>query len=311
MWFKTIFRRHHEAQALPAAAPAELDLRLLEHLDRIVLRTNRSLRGGLTGAHASRKQLPAPSVADHRPYTPGDDFRYVDWHAYARHEGLHIKMGESDQDARVTVLLDSSRSMDYGTGSSGKWLKARQVAATIAYCGLAQGDQVTLQLSTTPLTTPFQGRGRHRGIEMLRYLQGYTTGDATSMQEVLAQTGQRGRGGLLVVISDLWHVDRLDEALRMLPGPRWQVMVIHLLHRDELQPSLDGAYELEDSETGSVVPLAMDDRTRTEYHRRLAAWRADFERCCSGYNASYALITTDQSLEQALVPYLQARRILV
>src|SRR3712207_3420223 len=87
MWLRTILRRRSSRPAAPVTA---LDEQLLRRLERLTLDVQRDLRGCLFGAHPSRRQLPAPTFSDHRPYSNGDDLRYVDWNAYARLENLQL-----------------------------------------------------------------------------------------------------------------------------------------------------------------------------------------------------------------------------
>lgn len=304
MWWKTILRPR------PSARPAAplFDEEFLRRLERLALVATKTLRGDLTGGHRSQRRLPAPTVADHRPYTHGDDLRYVDWHAYARHSSLQIKMGEAEQDVPVTIVLDQSASMDYGPAERTKSAAARQLAAAIAYCAMAQGDRVTVQpLGGGPT---FQGKNRQQGAALLRYL---TALPMTDRGDLVAQLGALPRstaGGLVVVISDLWHASDLADALRLLHAPRWQVVILHLLAQSELTPDLDGDVELVDSETGATWALHVDATIRQRYERRLEAWCGAVEAMCARHGANYALLSTDKSLERAMLPYLRARQVL-
>src|ERR671933_1419406 len=140
MWLRSIFR----GRTRPAVVEAKtaLDEQLLRRLERLALAASRGLRGGLSGAHPSRRRLPAPTFTDHRPYSTGDDLRYVDWNAYARLDNLHLKLGEAEQDVRVTLLVDCSASMDWGSGDSNKLHYARLLAAAMGYIALASGDRL-------------------------------------------------------------------------------------------------------------------------------------------------------------------------
>src|SRR5918997_4698853 len=133
MWLRTIFRRRSSAGA---ATTTPLDERFLRRLERLSLAASRQLRGGLSGVHPSRRHLPAPIFSDHRPYSTGDDLRYIDWNAYARLDHLHMKLGEVEQDVRVTLLLDCSESMNWGDGDRNKLHFTRLLAAAVGYIAL-------------------------------------------------------------------------------------------------------------------------------------------------------------------------------
>lgn len=317
MWLRTIFRRRNNG---PAPEPrTALDEQLLRRLERLVLATARSLPGGLSGEHASRRRMPAPTFSDHRPYSTGDDLRYIDWNAYARLDHLHLKIGEAEQDVRVTIVLDCSTSMDWGMGDSNKLHFARLLASAIGYIALSTGDKLQLM--------PFGGEqpaawgpasSRQRAANMLVYLQHLSPAGKTSATELLTRlarglAGPRdagARGGLLVVISDLLHNQDLQSALRTFQAPRWQVLVLHVLHPDELRPDITGDIDLEDSETEARLPLLADARSLAAYEAAVQRWCKEIESGCARYNQMYARLTTDMSLERAALPYLRQRELL-
>ena len=226
MWLSTIFRRRtskagaegQRGRGAEGRGRTPLDERLLRRLERLALSASRSLAGGMSGVHPSRRRLPAPTFTDYRPYTSGDDPRYVDWNAYARLDHLQIKLGETEQDVRVYVLVDCSASMDWGEGDTNKLHSARLLAAALGYVALASGDR----LEVIPMggTEGQRGRraeglgrhatwgpasGRQRGASLLQYLQRLEAGGASSLGSVLAQLARERRPGLLVIASDFWH----------------------------------------------------------------------------------------------------------
>jgi uncharacterized protein (DUF58 family) len=73
----------------------------------------------------------------------GDDLRHIDWHTYARHDQLIVRLGETSQSIPVHVALDRSRSMAW-RGRADKWLVARRLAGAIGYVALAAGVRLTL-----------------------------------------------------------------------------------------------------------------------------------------------------------------------
>src|SRR5262245_60116710 len=109
MWFKNIFNRNSATAAQPL-----FDEAFLRRLERLSLQAQRTLRGQPSGGeHLSRHQLPATIFNDHRPYSAGDDYRYVDWNAYAHQEEIFVRLGEIEQSIGVHLLLDISRSMAF------------------------------------------------------------------------------------------------------------------------------------------------------------------------------------------------------
>lgn len=306
MWFKTIFNRKSNA-----VAPTLFDEAFLRRLERLSLQAQRTLRGHPSGGeHLSRNQLPTTIFSDHRPYSPGDDYRHVDWNVYAHQEEILIKLGEVEQSVGVHVLLDISRSMAWG--SPPKLRTAQQLVAALGYLALAHNDRlrvVPFGAGTLPSFGPAQGKGRL--VELLRFLERLQPDQPTALARALTSYARdHDRGGLLVICSDLLAPEGLDQALRALPPPRWQTLVLHMLDQRELRPELSGPIELEDAETGQRLPLTLDAATLAAYRRNVGAWQERIAATCGQRGATYAQVLTHWPLEQQIVPYLRARRIL-
>jgi len=314
MWFKSIFNRKTSGDAA-----ALFDEAFLRRLERMGLQAQRTLRGYPAGGeHLSLNRLPTAIFSDHRPYSPGDDFRHIDWNAYAHHQEIVVKLGEVEQSVGVHVLLDVSRSMACpasplrGAGSPPKLRAAQQLAAALGYLALAHNDRLSVVpfgVVPQPAFGPAQGKGRL--IELLKFIERLQPDQPTALAGALmAYARGHTRGGLLVICSDLLVPEGLEQALRALPPPRWQTLVLHLLDQRELRPDLTGPIELEDAETGQRLPLTLDAATLAAYRRNVAAWQEHLAATCARRGATYAQVLAHWPLEQQVVPYLRARKIL-
>jgi uncharacterized protein (DUF58 family) len=313
MWFKGIFNRKTNAE--PAAL---FDEAFLRRLERMSLQAQRTLRGYPAGGeHLSLNRLPTAIFSDHRPYSPGDDFRHIDWNAYAHHQEIVVKLGEVEQSVGVHVLLDVSRSMAYpaprgGAGDPPKLRAAQRLAAALGYLALANNDRLSLiPFGAAPLPAFGPAHGKGRLIDMLKFIERLQPNQPTALARALmAYARSHERGGLLVICSDLLAPEGLDQALRALPPPRWQMLVLHLLDQRELRPEISGPIELEDAETGQRLPLTLDAATLAAYRRNISAWQERLADTCARRGATYAPVLAHWPLEQQVVPYLRARRIL-
>jgi uncharacterized protein (DUF58 family) len=306
MWFKNIFSRRNSAPEAPL-----FDEAFLRRLERLSLQAQRSLRGAPAGGeHLSHHQLPTTIFSDHRPYSAGDDYRYVDWNAYAHQDQMFVKLGEVEQDIGIHILLDASRSMGWGTPT--KLRAAQQLVAALGYLALAHNDRLHIAPFGVALLRSFgPAQGKRRVVEMLRFIEGVQAAEQTALARAMrSYATAHGQGGILVLVSDLLAPEGLDDALRAVPPPRWQTLVLHILDRRELEPNLSGPLELEDAETGQRLPLSLDTAAIASYRRNVTAWQERIARICARRGATYAQVLTDWPLERAVVPYLRARRIL-
>src|SRR5579872_2669433 len=149
------------------------DSNFLKQLEYLSLVSRRVFRGSLLAQRRTMQLGGGIEFADHRQYTPGDDFRYLDWNLYARHESLLLKRFQEEEDLHVYFLLDCSRSMAFGAPP--KFDFARQVAAALAYIALADLDRIAVVgfandiLADFPLT-----RGKGRILALLKFLEALT-----------------------------------------------------------------------------------------------------------------------------------------
>jgi uncharacterized protein (DUF58 family) len=306
MWFKNIFHRRSNRHSGPL-----FDESFLRRLERLSLQAQRTLRGRPAGGeHPSRQQLPTSIFSDHRPYTSGDDMRYIDWNAYARQGHVVVKVGETEQSIEVHMLLDASRSMAWGQPP--KLRTAQQLIGALGYLSLSHNDRLRVVPFGAHMIAPYgPAQGKMRMVEMLRYIETITPQPQTDLHMVLRQYARYQRGGLLVICSDMLSAGGLEEGLRALPPPRWQVLVLHMLDFHELRPELQGPLELEDSETGRRLQITLDTETITHYRRRVAAWQQRIATTCARRGATYAQILTNWPLERKIVPYLRIRQLLM
>lgn len=311
MWWKTTFRRSHKRGNLRDVEQTALDEAFLRRLERLALNASRTLRGGLSGTHPSTRRLPAPTFSDHRSYTPGDDLRYVDWNAYGRQEELFVKLGETEQDVPVHILLDRSRSMEYGANDTQKLHYGRMLLSALGYLALASGDKLSAASFDTALAPIFgPQQSKAHALPLLQYASKITAGGAGRIGPTIQHYTRARSGGLLVVISDLWAVGDIDAVLRTVQPPRWQLLLLHVLHPDELKPPVTGDIELEDSEHGDYIAVTADAATLTRYQERVNQWSGAIETACRRRGASYTRISTNMPIEQSVIPFLRQRLVL-
>ncbi|MCB0217667.1 MAG: DUF58 domain-containing protein [Chloroflexi bacterium] len=298
------------AESAPGAgADLAFDEAFLRRLERMSLRLGRVSQ--TVGGRPGSRRVPAADFIDHRPYSPGDDLRHIDWNAAARHDEVFVKVGRVMQSADVQLVLDASLSMAV---LPLKWQRARQLAAALGWMSLAHGDRVGL--TVFPQHPDDAPAGASRGIgparEMLRRLARLepVPSESTALTPVLERSIRGRPGGLVVVISDFWLVDDLDRALALAPLPRWNLLLLQVLDPAELRPELDGAFELIDAESGARRSLNVDAAMRAAYRQALLRRLELLGRVASRHGASHALLPASWSIEQAIIPYLQRRAIL-
>jgi uncharacterized protein (DUF58 family) len=299
------------AHAAEAGAGADLlfDEAFLRRLEQLELASRRLTAGRMKGERRSVRRGQSVEFADYRNYSAGDDLRQLDWNVYARLERLFIKLFVEEEDVTVHVLVDASRSMDFGEPN--KLTFARRAAGALAYLGLAHLDRVSVAflgegraLSLRPL------RGKARVFEVFKFLSEPRAERLTGLAAAARDYASRIRGrGPLILVSDLLDPGYLD-ALRDLAGTRCQLSVLHVLAPEELDPEVPPDARLVDNETGHGIEVTGDDDLVDRYRARLAEWQEEIATFCSRRGGAYVSVPSDLDLADLLFDVLRRRRVI-
>jgi uncharacterized protein (DUF58 family) len=251
-----------------------LDNQARRLLDRLALMVRPGATSTRQGGHRSPFLASGVEFADHRPYVPGDDFRRIDWRAFAKSGNLVMRQFEEERDARIYVLLDLSGSMGRGaikTGDPSKLDIAKRVAASFAYVGMKQFDRAVVVPfgdgvvgDTRPLRTNADLP------EVDRFLEGCIAGGTTSLPDAVREMCARfPKRGLCVVVSDLMTPKGFPEGIRTLGAYGHELRVVHVHCPEDRAPSFEGELELTDAETGDKVRLRINKKLLEAYGKEI------------------------------------------
>jgi uncharacterized protein (DUF58 family) len=293
----------------PPATAALIDPQALMNIRSLELRARAVVEGFWSGLHRSPYHGFSVEFTEYRPYTPGDDLRHLDWKVLGRSDRHFIKKYEDETNLRCHLVVDQSRSMDYGTRGYTKARYASTLAATLAYFLHLQGDAIGLLTFDEAVREYLPARHRPGHLRQLMYvLEKPTAGRATSLTAPLERLAAIMRKRALVaLLSDfLAPVERLERDLLTLTAAGHEVTVFQVLDPAELNLGLDRAAIFEDVETGRS--LYLDPAVaRAEYVKKLDAHCAALRASCRKLGIGYHLLAADQPLELALFEFLQER----
>src|SRR5579872_3066200 len=228
-----------------AAQEFGFDQAFLKKLEYLHVVARKVFAGRLRADRRSRKTGSGVEFADHRDYAPGDDLRYLDWSVYGRMDRLLLRLFEQEEDLYIYLLIDASASMRVGESPErpgGKLRYAAQVAAALAYVGLANLDRVSLLAFGGGLRErlpPTRGKGQI--FKMLDFLSGLEPRGETELSAALsAFVHQSRRRGVVVVISDCYDPQGYEEGLNLLRYHRFEPSVIQVVDPREANPALRG-----------------------------------------------------------------------
>ena len=271
----------------------------LARLDALRLAMRGRAQGGAGGSRRSRQTGTSAEFSDYREYIPGDDIRRLDWNALARFDRLYMKLFMEEQESQVTVLLDASASME------AKWGAARAAAETVGYLALTGGDRLRVQLlkGGRAICSP-QFSGRAAFAKLTAFLDLCVPDGREGTLTEAVRHAQSLKKGLCFLITDRYTEDALKEALDHLRYMRQETAVIQVLSGGELQPEMEGAVRLCDSESGEQIDILADRNALWNYHEALEDFLKQVRENCSGREAPYLLLDGSEAFEECFIPLL-------
>ena len=267
------------------------------------------VEGFISGLHRSPHLGFSTDFAEHRQYMPGDDLRHLDWKLLARTDRLYIKKYQGDTNAQIHLLIDASASMRYASGEVTKLQYAQYLSSSLAFLGVRQHDSVGLRAFDEDVIEhiPPSSRSGHLRT-VLGVIERIVPGRGTALSKQLHLLAEQlTRRGVIVLISDLYdEPEQLLTALEHLRFRGNEVIVFHVLDRQEVDFDFAEPLVLEDAETEEQLHV-LPDVLRDEYRR---AMRTHIDRLSEGAarnRIDYELLKTSEPLDAALFSYLARR----
>jgi uncharacterized protein (DUF58 family) len=266
--------------------------------------------GFVAGLHRSPDFGFSQEFAEYQAYTPGDDLRNIDWNVYARSEKLYLKRYRGETNSFLTILLDASNSMQFGSHRVNKMDYARYLAASLFYLAIHEqrdaAGLITFDDEIRNYVRPSTRQGQlHRLMASLDQAEARARTDFAKpmryFQELLK------RRGMVLIVSDFWEspesIIRTIEPLRFYGN---EVVLFHVLDPEDVRPKLNGQSLLVDMETQQELKVT-PDYARKEYREKIDTHLADLRDRAQSAGMGYCLLMTDRPLDAALREYLTLR----
>ncbi|MGA3240245.1 MAG: DUF58 domain-containing protein [Bryobacteraceae bacterium] len=266
--------------------------------------------GFVAGLHRSPDFGFSQEFAEYRSYTPGDDLRHVDWNVYARTERLYLKRFRGETNSLLTILLDASNSMQFGSHSVNKMDYARYLAASLFYLAIhGQRDAaglITFDDEIRNFIRPSTRQGQlHRLLAGLEQAEARARTDFSKPMRYAQEFLKRR--GMVLIVSDFWESP--ESIIRTIEPLRYhgnEVVLFHVLDPKDVRPALNGPSILVDLETQEHIEVT-PDYVKKEYREKIQAHLTDLRDRTQAAGMGYCLLMTDRPLDAALREYLTLR----
>ena len=283
----------------------------LKQLDPFHIRAKHSFRGKFRGERRSLNRGIGMEFADYRVYEPGDDLRHVDWNIYARLDKLFIKLFHTDGELPLALLIDNSRSMEFGSPT--KLTCVKQVAAALGYIALAHADSIAVYTCAErllPVLPPTFGKPQFP--RLTRALDAITISGQTRLTECLKQFPMYQRhASRVVILSDFLDPSGYADGFKLLSGRGFSVTAIHVISPEETDPRIHtentptgGDWLVEDTETGETKAVTINAETLQQYRTQQAVFCNNLQRFCTDQGVGYTQLKSDMPIEPFILQEL-------
>jgi uncharacterized protein (DUF58 family) len=286
-----------------------LDPEILAGISGLDLVAKTVVNGFIAGLHRSPDFGFSQEFAEYRAYNEGDDLRHVDWNVFARTERCYLKRYKGETNTRVTLLIDASASMGYGSGRVNKLEYARFLAASLFYMAHQQRDAAGLIVFDDEVRDHMAPTSRHGQLmRLLHALERIELGVRTDFEKPFLHFQQfLSRPGIVVVISDFYQdpamVVKTIEPLRYRGN---ELILFHVLDPAEIAPNFRRPMLLVDMESEDSMDVT-PEYTQTEYRVKIDSHIQGLKTGAARAGMEYFLLDTSRPLDQALREFLVVR----
>ena len=279
-------------------------------LDSISMKAKLVVEGYIIGQHRSPYHGFSVEFAEHRSYEPGDEVKHIDWKLYGKTNRLYVKRFEEETNLRAHLILDTSKSMTYASGKVTKLDYGSYLLAALSYLMISQQDAAGIVLFDEKIRSfiPPKSTPSHLNT-LLNTLDVKQPGNDTKIETVLHKMAERiNKRGLVVIISDL-----LDDPKSILNGlkhfrhKKQEVILFHILDRNELEFDFDSRTKFIDMESGAEITTD-PWHIKTDYKNLILDLQKYYKSQCRHNNIDYVSLFTDDNLDKGLSEYFNKRQ---
>lgn len=281
-----------------------LDAKFYDTLVRLRLSIGQKSSMSMSGNRKSVQKGSSAEFSDFREYMPGDDIRRIDWNAYARLDKLFIKEYMEEKEAVVSILIDTSASMDYGEQKKSEL--ALSIAAALSYLALSGMDRVIVY-DMKRMASPYVVTGGKKGYpRLLKWLEQLTFAGAADIHTAIRQMALKGPG-MTILISDFLTEnmvngpeDEIEKIMKYLDYRRQKAVMLQVMAEEELEIGLSGTFNLIDMEDQGQLRITMDAESVRGYQKGLEEFLNKLKRICRKTGSNYVLCSTARDLYQLI-----------
>lgn len=279
----------------------------LRKLEALAIVAKKVQLGLSRGDRKSKRKGNSPEFADYRDYVQGDDLRFIDWNIFGRLDSLYLKLFMEQENLTVSLLIDSSQSMNYGTPS--KLSFACQLAAAIGYIALVGYEKVIVE--TLSVDKEFShsirlGSGKASAGRLFSFLESTVASGETNLENSCKSFAMRNKEkGVVILLSDFFDPSGYEEGLKKLVSTGSDIYAIQILAPEEIDPQVSGDLKLLDSETNSYTEISTSRDLLKRYKKNKDDFCDAIRKFCLARGLNYNLAPSDTPIEKITLEVLR------
>jgi uncharacterized protein (DUF58 family) len=266
------------------------------------------------GDERSRFRGPGIEYADVREYQSSEDARLIDWNLTARSDRPFVRESHQVRGLDVWLVLDASRSLDWGTSRALKRTAAMELVDLLTLLLARHGGRVGGIVFDTELRRVLAPTGgRHGRLQLMARIEAESAAATAPGRTDLASTLERAgrlirRPSLVIVISDFLVQPGWQRPMKAL-SVRHDVVAAQVSDPREGNIPAIGVVTFEDPETGAQVEVDTGSRRfRERYSNAAEAQRGRLRADLRTARAQLFEVSTAEPVVNQLIAYLQARQ---
>jgi uncharacterized protein (DUF58 family) len=225
---------------------------LLKKVRLIEIKTRGMVNQIFSGEYHSVFKGRGMEFSEVREYQYGDEIRTIDWNVSARFNHPFVKIFEEERELTVMLVVDFSRSGNFGSVSQFKNEVAAEICAVLAFSAIKNNDKVGLILFTDMIekfVPPKKGRAHI--LRIIRELLSFVPkGKGTNIRQALEYFNHVSKKRSIAFLISDFVDEGYDKILRIISRKHDVIAVEISDPREQTMPNV-GLMKLEDAESGA------------------------------------------------------------
>ena len=282
---------------------------IIKKIKKIEISTKNIVEELFAGEYHSLFKGQGLEFSEVREYTPGDNYRLIDWNVTARTQKPFIKTFEETRELNVLFLVDCSASNIFGTKNQLKSEYIAEITAVLSFSALMNQDLCGLLMFSSEIEKYIPPRkGKKSALQMLREILFYEAKESgtditKAIKFILKVIKKRS---IIFLISDFEDSGYID-ALKHLKN-KHDVVAIKVSDPAETNLPAIGIVHFYDPETGEdIVVNTNNPNFRKNYITESNNWEVETRNIMQESQVDFLNLNTEQSYVKELQKFFNKR----